>query len=84
MAKGSANMEGDHNTHGAPMPHDEIFATKKKLGLDPNQFYYLPSEVIEDFQKSYAYAREEVAAWNSKLAEKCKNLDLKCRFKIQI
>ena len=81
MAKGSANMEGDHNTHGAPMPHDEIFDTKKKLGLDPDQFYYLPSEVIEDFQKSYAYAREEVSAWNSKLAEKCKNLDFNQKWK---
>ena len=33
MAKGTANMEGDHNTHGAPLPQDEISATKLKLGL---------------------------------------------------
>ena len=35
MAQGTATMEGDHNTHGAPLPQDEIDATKEKLGL-PN------------------------------------------------
>ena len=38
MAKGTANMEGDHNTHGAPLPQDEISATKLKLAL-PNDTY---------------------------------------------
>ncbi|GIT40875.1 MAG: hypothetical protein Ct9H300mP9_7250 [Candidatus Neomarinimicrobiota bacterium] len=36
MAKGTASMEGDHNTHGAPLPSGEINATKKKLGLPIN------------------------------------------------
>ena len=33
MAKGSATMEGDYETHGAPLPQDEINETKEKLGL---------------------------------------------------
>ena len=53
MAKGSANMEGDHNTHGAPMPHEEIAATKKKLGLNPEEFFYLPQNVLEDVINRY-------------------------------
>ena len=28
MAKGCANVEGDHNTHGAPLSPEEISATK--------------------------------------------------------
>ena len=39
MAKGSANMEKDHNTHGAPLSHDEINLTKKKLGLPDKKFF---------------------------------------------
>ena len=31
MAKGAANVEGDHETHGAPLDFDEIKATKEKL-----------------------------------------------------
>ena len=45
MAKGSVNMEKDHNTHGAPLPQDEIDQTKEKLGL-PNKKFYVPAEVI--------------------------------------
>ena len=41
MAYGAAKMEGDHETHGAPLPQDEINATKEKLGL-PNEYFYLP------------------------------------------
>ena len=48
MAKGSANMEEDHETHGAPLPQEEIDATKEKLGLPPDPFY-LPNEVIDYF-----------------------------------
>ena len=31
-------MEGDHNTHGAPLPPEEISATKQKLNLDSDKF----------------------------------------------
>ena len=67
MAKGCANVEGDHNTHGAPLSPDEIVATKEKLGLDSDKFFFLPKEVLDDFQKSYKYSREEVATWKYKL-----------------
>jgi transketolase len=70
MAKGCANVEGDHNTHGAPLSPDEIAQTKEKLGLDSEKFFVLPDEVLEDFQQSYGYAREEVAAWKKMLADK--------------
>ena len=70
MAKGSANMEGDHNTHGAPMPHDEIAATKEKLGLNSDDFFFLPEDVLEDFRSSYEYSRDEVSAWNNNLANR--------------
>ena len=67
MAQGCATMEGDHNTHGAPLPPDEIRATKEKLGLDPNKFFELPQDVLDDFRSSYQYSREEVKAWNFNL-----------------
>jgi len=70
MAKGCANVEGDHNTHGSPLSPEEIAQTKKKLGLDPEKFFVLPNEVLEDFQQSYGYARDEVAAWKKVLSDK--------------
>ncbi len=70
IAPGCASMEGDHNTHGAPLPHGEIKNTKTKLGLDCDKFYHVSKEVISDFRESYPYARNEAEAWNTALRNK--------------
>ena len=57
MAKGSANMEKDHNTHGA-LPQDEIDLTKEKLGL-PDKKFYVPAEVIEHFRTRFSDLTKE-------------------------
>ena len=77
MAQGCANMEGDHNTHGSPLPPEEISATKVKLGLNPDKFFDLPSDVIDDFRSSYTYSREEVKAWNFNLSKRIEDKDFK-------
>jgi transketolase len=61
MAYGTAEMEGDHETHGAPLPQEEIDATKQKLGL-PNEKFYLPAEVINYFQHRFDLLRNKVKA----------------------
>jgi len=38
MAKGTATMEKDHNTHGAPLPQEEIDASKEKWVCRVNHF----------------------------------------------
>ena len=66
MAKGTANMEGDHNTHGAPIPQDEIDLSKRKLGL-PNQDFYCPEEVREHFQKRFGKLIGNAKKWENKV-----------------
>ena len=80
MAKGCANVEGDHNTHGAPLSPDEISQTKDKLGLNKDDSFVLPDDVLDDFQKSYDYAREEVKSWNTRLSEKLRDEAFKKRW----
>ena len=70
MAKGSASMEGDHNTHGAPLPQEEIDITKKKLGLPYDKFYF-PNEVREYFQKRFSALTNDIEQWE----ESYKNID---------
>ena len=67
MAKGTANMEHDHETHGAPLPQEEIDETKKILGL-PNEPFYLPKEVLYFFQSRFN-ALNEIVHRNSKIIE---------------
>ena len=72
MAYGAAEMEGDHETHGAPLPQDEINATKEKLGL-PNEYFYLPAEIINHFQARYPTLKNNVSNWNNGIYELKKN-----------
>ena len=66
MAKGAANVEGDHETHGAPLDHDEIKATKEKLGL-PDEQFYLPDKVKNHFQTRFPKLIETAEEWRSLL-----------------
>ena len=77
IAPGCATMEGDHNTHGSPLPPEEIEATKNKLGLDPNKFYHASNDVLDDFRESFEYAREEVKAWKALLKNKMGDLEFR-------
>ena len=76
MAKGSATMEGDHETHGAPLPQDEINQTKEKLGL-PVESFYLPNEVISHFQKRFSDLKEKVNNWNGSVTKSCNDESFK-------
>lgn len=75
MAHGCATMEDDYKTHGAPLPPEEIAKTKEKLGLNPNEYFKLSNDVIEDFQAGFDFARKEVGAWNSALKSRLSDSD---------
>jgi transketolase len=66
IGNGCANMEGDHNTHGVPLPQEEIEQTKKKFGL-PNKQFYVPQCVINHFQKRLNDLLNLSANWDSQL-----------------
>ena len=76
MAKGSANMEEDHETHGAPLPQEEIDETKEKLGLPPDPFY-LPNEVINYFQTRFSSLSSDVNSWNEEIGKASSNGEFK-------
>ena len=71
MANGCATVEGDYNTHGAPLSPEEIYNTKKKLGLNPDEFFQISDDVLDDFRASFDYAKQEVDAWKEHLKQKC-------------
>tara|TARA_B100000424_G_scaffold270631_1_gene270561 strand:+ start:86 stop:2110 length:2025 start_codon:yes stop_codon:yes gene_type:complete len=76
MAKGAANVEGDHETHGAPLDYDEISATKDKLGL-PQDSFYSNETVSNHFRKRFLSLSEQAKEWESKITEALKNDDFK-------
>ena len=74
MAKGAANVEGDHETHGAPLDFYEIKATKEKLGL-PQEEFYLPDHVKKHFQSRFSSLAEMANKWKSNLKKAQLNQD---------
>ena len=83
MAQGSATMEGDHETHGAPLPQEEIDATKEKLGL-PEEKFYLPKIVVDYFQSRFVELRELVSKWEKASKAAKENADFEALWKIAI
>jgi len=76
MAHGTANLEGDHNTHGAPLPQEEIDATKEKLGLAPESFY-CPDVVKSHFQSRYESLHKSIDDWKGQKDSCFNNLEFK-------
>jgi transketolase len=70
MAKGSAGMEGDPESHGAPFTDDEIKATRTKLGLPVDQSFYLPEETVNHFRSRFGELRKRVSDWKGRLDKK--------------
>ena len=68
MAKGAFSMEGDHNTHGAPLPPEEIIATKKSLGL-PDSKFYCSDECIVHFRNRFKSLSKISNDWENKKNE---------------
>jgi transketolase len=80
MAKGCATMEGSENTHGSPLPAEEITATKAKLGL-PEEEFHLPEDVLNHFRRRFTELAAARAAWDKALAAKLADPDFATRWK---
>jgi len=71
IAKGSATMEGSHHSHGAPLGEDDISASKKKAGFDPEEKFFVPAEVKGAFDKLIKGSIAE-NEWNDSLSAEAK------------
>ncbi len=69
IAKGSATMEGEAHTHGAPLGEEEIKKSKEKAGFDPNEHFYIPEEVLIRFRCAIEKGDLAQRQWNKLLTE---------------
>ena len=75
MAKGSATREGDHGTHGEPLPPEEIAATKTKMGLPADQFFFAPDDVVAQMRARHDGQRENARLWRENLKARLADKD---------
>ncbi len=64
---GAPNKEGTAATHGAPLGHDEIAATREKIGW-PHGPFDVPSEILDTWRAAGARGADERSAWEARAA----------------
>ncbi|NLZ60097.1 MAG: transketolase [Lentisphaerae bacterium] len=62
---GSPKLAGSSASHGAPLGADELAATKKALGFNPEQSFFVPEEVRQLCQQKAAAKEQAAATWNA-------------------
>ncbi|WP_405957336.1 transketolase [Streptomyces phaeochromogenes] len=63
------NAQNTEASHGSALGAEEIAATKRLLGFDPEQTFEVADEVLAHARRALDRGAEEHAAWNKQLAE---------------
>ncbi len=63
IAYGSPNKINTSGAHGSPLGEDEVTATKKNLGWDPDKKFYVPDEVYDFYQKAVSDRKKKEEEW---------------------
>ncbi len=71
IGKGSVSMEGSHHAHGAPLGEEDIKASKKKAGFNPDEKFIVPADVKGAFDKLITGSVAE-NEWNDSLSAETK------------
>lgn len=64
-----SSKQGTEKVHGAPLGPDDLAATKKKLGFNPDASFEVKAGVKDVYAKQAAAGAEAEAAWNSLLGK---------------
>jgi len=65
---GSPNKQGSSSAHGSPLGADEVTLTKKSLGWDGEEPFYVPEEARAHFAKAIERGMEVESEWNERFA----------------
>ncbi|MFJ4326455.1 transketolase [Streptomyces tricolor] len=63
------NARNTEAAHGSALGEDEIAATKRLLGFDPEQTFQVEPEVLEHTRRALDRGAEAHAAWDKRIAE---------------
>ncbi len=62
---GSPNKQDTAEAHGSPLGEEEIKATKKNLGWDPEAQFFIPDDALDYFRKAVDVGRNAESEWNT-------------------
>lgn len=68
LGYGSPNKQGSSSAHGSPLGADEVTLTKKSLGWESEEPFYVPEEAKAQFGKAIERGMELESEWNERFA----------------
>lgn len=66
IAYGSPNKQDSESSHGAPLGEEEVKLTKEKLGLPPDEQFFVPKAVTEHFARRTKQLKNACKRWRKK------------------
>ncbi|NYG55788.1 transketolase [Nocardioides perillae] len=68
IAYPAPNAQGTGASHGSALGEEEVAATKRLLGFDPEQTFEVPDDVLAHTRRATDRGKEAQAAWEQRLA----------------
>lgn len=68
IAYGSPTKQDTSGAHGSPLGEEEVRATKRNYGWDPDREFYIPPQVNEYRQRMIEAGNQREVEWNQKFA----------------
>ncbi len=62
---GSPNKQGTSKAHGSPLGEDEIALTKKELGWETDEAFFIPGEALEHFRGAIDKGASAESEWET-------------------
>ena len=66
---GSPHKAGMSEAHGSPLGAEEVALTKKALGWEWTEPFFVPSEALERFREAVARGKKEQQEWERRFSE---------------
>ena len=67
------NAQNTAASHGAPLGAEEVKLTKKTLGFDPEQSFFVPDDVLNYTRNQINIGKQKFDSWNEKFQYWAKN-----------
>ena len=64
---GSPKKQDNFSSHGSPLGEEELLATKKALGWEHPEKFYLPQESVDFFRQAIPRGAEAQSEWSKRL-----------------
>lgn len=69
IAFGSPNKVNTAGAHGSPLGEEEVKATKRNLGFDPDNYFYVPEDVYTFYRQALKEGQQKQQVWQKLFEE---------------